>query len=68
MNLSTGSRVIMSCDLSLFTSGLCIYLSKILILMSMEQLLLLFKLFRLMSKGKLCSASFMFDESFYGGG
>ena len=38
------------------------YLSKILILMSIEQLLLLFKLFRLMSKDKLCSASFMFDE------
>ena len=47
---------------------LCMYLSKIFILMSMEQLLLLFKLFRLISKDKLCSASFMFDESFYGGG
>ena len=66
MNLSTGSLVVMSCDLSLFTSGLWMGLSKILLLMSTEQLLLFFTLFWLMSKDKLYKASFMFDESFCG--
>ena len=68
MNLSTGFLVVMFYDLSLFTSGLCMQLSKILLLMSMEQLSLFFTLFRLMSRDKLCNASFMFDESFCGGG
>ena len=68
MNLSTGSRVVMSCDLSLFTSDLCMQLSKILLLMSMEQLFLFFTLFRLMSMDKLCNTSFISDESFCGGG
>ena len=36
--------------------------------MSMEQFPLFFTLFQLMSKDKLCNASFMFDESFSGGG
>lgn len=43
---------------------LCNCLWLILLLVSMELLFLCFTLFRLMSMGKICDASFMFNESF----